>query len=149
MKQEYFQILDLLQEQGNALPRYEKIHEIIQQPCFQYEQGSVADFVLDVFLKSSYWLDRELFDDAYLYSKEGQNLLPTQRLHLKMVDIGVSLMNKGFPIKYNPSEYTQHGPDQLKPYIETFVKQIHNKHMLENKKTITVSLVAFQKKNAH
>ena len=99
MKQDYFQILDLLQEQSDALSRYEKIHDIVQQPHFRYEKDRAGDFVLGVFLKSGYWLDRELFDESYIYSKENQNLSPSHLVHLKMVDIGVSLVDKGFPVQ--------------------------------------------------
>jgi len=127
MAEEYFEILDLLEEQSNPLPRLQKIHEIVQQPNFQYEQGT-GDFVLGVFLKSGYWLDRELFNESYLYKKEPQNLSPSQMVHLKMVDIGVSLMDKGFPVRYNPAEYTQQGPAQMGPYVKTLVEQIHKKH---------------------
>ena len=137
MQEEYFEILDLLEEQSNALPRYEKIHEIVQQPDFQYE-GPAGDFVLGAFLKSSYWLDRELFDDSYLYQKGGRNLTTSQMVHLKMVDIGVSLMDKGFPVKYNPAEYAKQGPNQMGPYVRTLVEQIHKKHaqcVLTNSKT--------------
>ena len=128
MKQKYFQILELLQEQSNALPRLQEVHEIVKHPDFHYENASAADFVLDVFLKSSYWLDRELFDESYLYSKERQNLSPTQMVHLKMVEIGASLMDKGFPVRYNPSEYAQQGPDQMSSYVKILVEQIHKKH---------------------
>ena len=128
VKQEYFQLLDLLQEQSNPLPRYEKIYDIVQQPHFQYEKSAATDFVLGVFLKSGYWLDRELFDESYLYSKENQNLSASQMVHIKMVDIGVSLMDKGFPVQYNPSEYTHLGVDQLGPYVKVLVEQIHKKH---------------------
>ena len=127
MTEEYFEILDLLEEQSNPLPRLQKIHEIVQQPNFQYEQGT-GDFVLGVFLKSGYWLDRELFDESYLYSKNPQNLSPSQMVHWKMVDIGVSLLDKGFPVRYNPAEYVQQGPFQMGSYVKTLVEQIHTKH---------------------
>ena len=130
MKEKYLQILELLQEQSNTLPRLQKIHKIVGHPDFHYELGPAADFVLGVFLKSSYWLDRELFDDHYLYQKNVQNLAPNQRVHLKMVDIGVSLLKKGFPVQYNPEEYSRRGPDQMGPYVKTLVEQIYKKYTL-------------------
>ena len=128
MKSKYYQICLLLDQLGPLNSRLDVIHEIIREPDFQYKKGEGGDVVLSQFLRSSYWLDRELFDESYLYKKKKQNLLPIQNDHLKMVDIGAELLHKGFPIKYNPQEYVDHGPDQLGTYVKTFVNQCHKKY---------------------
>lgn len=126
MQKDYRQIYLLLEQTGPWYPRLERIHKIIRQPSFQYRQAEAADMISDIFMKSSYWLDQELFDDSYLY-KPPKNLLPFQRIHLKMVDIGVTLLNKGFPLCYAPSNYQEKGPSQLSPYVKTFIEQCHKK----------------------
>ena len=134
MKKDYFQIYTLLDQLNDPLPRLQKIQEIIQKPSFQYKKKEGADLIMSLFLRSSYWLDKELFNECYLFSKENQNLSQMERIHLTMVDIGVSLLNKGFPLRYNPTEYTAIGPHQLGTYVRVFVDQCHRKHSLLHQK---------------
>ena len=128
MQNVYYQIYMLLDQLNQPNSRLNKIQKIIQQPNFQYKKEDGADLILSMFLKSSYWLDKELFDESYLYKKENKNLLPMQQIHLTMVDIGATLLTKGFPLEYRASEYITAGPKELAPYVETFVKQCHNRH---------------------
>ena len=128
MKKVYFEIYTLLEQLGNPLDRWKKIHQIVRQPDFQYRKEDGADFIISLFLKNSYWLDKELFDESYLYQKNNQNLLSAQNIHLEMVNIGASLLDKGFPLEYNPDEYSSLGPNQLGNYVQTFVKQCHHKY---------------------
>lgn len=130
MQKAYRQIYLLLEELSQWNPRLDKIREIIQQPGFQYEKEEGADMISTIFVRTSYWLDKELFDDSYLYQKEKQKLLPFQTAHLKLVDIGAILLSKGFPLIYDPSAHTALGPNQLGPYVKTFVEQCHKRYAL-------------------
>ena len=134
MRNQYYQIYSLLDQLESWNPRLDKIQHIIRRPDFHYSKKDGGDFILNMFLRSSYWLDKEVFVEDYLYKKRKQDLLPMQKAHLKMVDIGVALLEKGFPIKYNPSEYNHVGPDQLGNYVETFIKQCHKKYAFLHKK---------------
>lgn len=134
MQRKYYQIYLLLDQQDQWGSRLNRIQRIIQQPDFQYKKEAEADFILGIFLKSSYWLDKELFNESYLYTKKKQNLLPMQRIHLQMVDIGASLLDKGFPLKYDPSEYSESGLNQLGPYVKTFVNQCQQRYTMLYKK---------------
>jgi len=129
MKEKYSQIFWLLDQQEAWKPRLDKIHEIVQQPDFKYKVEDGANLILSVFLRSCYWLDKELFYEDYLYN-EKKDLLPIEKTHLKMVQIGVSLMEKGFPLAYNPAEYAAVGPNQVGTYVKAFVAQCHKKYAL-------------------
>ncbi len=132
MQKEYYQIYLLLNELDQWEARLDKIQRIVKRPTFQYKKENGADIILSMFLKSSYWLDQELFNEDYLYNKNNQSLLPTQNTHLKMLDIGCTLIDKGFPLKYNETEYTATGPNQLGAYVKTFVNQCHKRHNFLN-----------------
>ena len=132
MREKYRQIYFLLDQQGQWLPRLDRIQQIVRHPDFLYQKEKGADIILSMFLKSSYWLDKELFDENYLYKRKKQNLLPIQNIHLKMVDIGVSLLEKGFPLEYNSSEYTLFGLNEMAPYVRRFVAQCHKKYNLSH-----------------
>ncbi len=132
IRRKYAQIYSLLEEQGPFVPRLEKIRQIIQQPDFKYDQQAGPEILESIFLHSSYWLRLDLFDESYLYKNDPQNLLPIQKLHLQMVDIGVSLLNKGFPLEFKPERYTQNGLDILAPYAKAFSEQCHKRHAFLN-----------------
>ena len=85
-------------------------------------------------MESSYWLDRELFEESCLYKTKTQNLSNQQKVHLQMVDIGVALLDKGFPLKFEPQKYTQQGPNQLASYVKTFAEQCHRRQQFLHKK---------------
>lgn len=135
MIEEYKKIYNLLDFVGSAwFTRLETIQEIIHAPEFRYKREEGADLVLSIFLKSCYWLDSGLFDETYLYQKDNSNLFPIQKIHLKMLDIGSSLIDKGFPLKYYSEEYQKRGPDQLGGYVKTFVEQCHKRYAFLHRK---------------
>ena len=126
----YYQICRLADADGPWEPRLNEIRAIIQQPDFEYKKECGADIAVSAITRSSYWLDKELFNESYLYQKQKQNLFELQPIHFELVDIGAFLLSKGFPIKYNPEEYAEKGPDQLAPYVKEFVKQCHKRYKL-------------------
>jgi hypothetical protein len=133
----YYQICRLADADGPWEPRLNEIRTIIQQPDFTYKKEFGADIAIGAIIRSSYWLDKELFNESYLYQKQKQDLFELQPIHFELVDIGAFLLSKGFPIRYNPEEYTEKGPDQLAPYVKEFVKQCHKRYKL------------FYEKNSH
>jgi len=146
MFRKYAKINFLLEELGPFAPRLEQIRQIIQQPDFHYDKQAGAEFMENVFLDSSYWLRLDLFDESYLYKKDPQDLLPIQRLHLQMVDIGVSLLNKGFPLKFKPEKYTQQGPNNMAPFAKAFSEQCHKRRdFLRKIQTKHLPLIHWQK----
>ena len=149
MKEKYFEIYTLLDQLNDPVSRLKRVHEIIQKPDFQYEKEGGGDLILSMFLASSYWLDRELFDESYLCRKQSKNLLPSQNLHLKMLDIGVSLLEKGFPLEYNSLQYNAPGLSQIGNYVKIFSEQCKKRYTFLHKKTAhkkkNLSLNNFQK----
>lgn len=136
----YYQVCLLVDEQGPWEPRLDKIRAIIQQPDFEYKKEYGADIAIGAVIHGSYWLDKELFDESYLYQKQKQNLFGLQAAHFELVDIGAFLLNKGFPVKYNREEYTEKGPDQLASYVKIFVEQCHRRYELFYKKILHKNL---------
>ncbi|MBP5534620.1 MAG: hypothetical protein J6Y03_03850 [Alphaproteobacteria bacterium] len=135
LSEDYFQINQLAGEASPWLPRLNQIRKIIQKPDFQYSEEDGADFMLTSFLGSSYWLDKELFNENYLYRRKFKGLHTAfQEIHFQMVDIGALLLKKGFPLEYEPSIYRNQGPDQLASYVKAFVKQCHERYNLFYKK---------------
>ena len=131
LSEDYFHISQLAGEASPWLPRLNQIRKIVQKPDFRYSEEDGADFMLTSFLGSSYWLDKELFNEDYLYKKEFKGVHTAfQEIHFQMVDIGALLLKKGFPLKYDPSIYRDPGPDQLGPYVKAFVKQCHKRYNL-------------------
>ena len=131
----YYQVCRLADADGPWEPRLNEIRAIIQRPDFEYKKEYGADIAVRAITRSSYWLDKELFNESYLYQKQKQNLFELQPIHFELVDIGAFLLSKGFPIKYNPEEYAEKGPDQLAPYVKEFVKQCHKRYKLFYQKT--------------
>ena len=141
----YLKLAHLLNKEESWLPRLEKVHETVLQPDFQYDAKSGAHIFIANFIQTSYWLDTELFDESYIYTKgysdavrkENLGYLEVRYAHLKMVDIGVSLLDKGFPLEYNRDDYrvSENGNDFLNiaHWVKTFVKQCHKKHSLCHK----------------
>ena len=119
---------ELLDRLGSFGTRLDLIREIIQAPDFCYESSPYSEMLTNRFMASSYWLDRELFDESYLYQKKTQGLFPMQKAHLEMLDIGGELLDKGFPLVYRPEKYTEKGPHHLAGYVKTFVEQCHKRH---------------------
>ena len=133
MQKKYYQIYNLLDQLDQWPQRLKQIRKVVQKPDFQYEKEDGADLILGIFLRSSYWLDRELFDESYLYRRKKQKLSLMQEAHFQMVEIGAALLGKGFPLRYNSSEYSDLGPNQLRTYVKIFVKQCQKKALLGKK----------------
>ena len=128
MFEKYIKICELLDCLEPSHPRLDIVRQMIQQPDFHYDKLACPEFLTNTLMMSSYWLDHELFDESYLYKKEDQNLSAMQQTHLKMVDIGVLLLDKGFPLKYNVEDFLQIGPHQLGGYVKTFAEQCHKRY---------------------
>ena len=142
MIEKYIHICDLLDCLGAFPPRLDIVQQMIKQPDFCYIPYESPEILTDTFLASSYWLDKELFDETYLYKRNTENLSPMQKTHLKMVDIGVDLLEKGFPLKYNPDKFVAQGPRQLSEYVKTFAEQCRKRRaFLRTQKTRHVPLV--------
>lgn len=128
----YYQVCLLMDEQGPWRPRLAKIRTIIQQPDFKYRKEYGADMAVGCVMMASYWLDKELFDESYLYQKQKQNLSGYQFVHFELVDIGAFLLNKGFPVEYDASKYPDINgmPNPIAPWVSNFVKQCHKRYEL-------------------
>lgn len=128
MIEKYGQICYLLEELGNFDARFNEIEKIIQSPNFRYEKKDFPEILEDTFLRSSYWLRTELFDESYLYQTEPSQLQGEQHAHIRMLDVGATLIDKGFPLEYHPEQYQKKGPDVLAPYVKAFSEQCHKRH---------------------
>ena len=127
MQNKYMYICNLLDQIGPVSPRLDLIHKMIKSPDFIYRKEEHPEMMMKTLAESSYWLDQELLDESYLYQKEIQKLSPMQQAHLKMIDIGCLLMEKGFPLEYHTEDFTALGPNQLAPYVQIFVEQCHKR----------------------
>ena len=147
MIRKYIEICDLLNEPGPEMPRLEYIQKIIQDSHFKYQKEAFPEVLTDTLAQSSYWLDTDLFDERCLYQKDPQkSSKPVQRIHLKLLDIGSALMDKGFPLEYHPEKYNQKGPQQLAPYVKTFIEQCHKRHAFLQKEKSILKAHSFRQK---
>lgn len=137
MIEKYLEVCNLLDCLGHFHPNLDAIQKIIQQPDFRYEAYEFSNMLTNTFLASSYWLDRELFDESCLYKKTSQTTSP----HLKLLDIGCTLIDKGFPLEYDSRKYEENGVNQLAPYVKTFVEQCHKRHAFLNKSKRKTKLI--------
>lgn len=144
MIEKYLQICNLLDQIGPIKPRLDMVQRIIQSPDFKYQKEAFPEILTDTLAQSSYWLDAELFDESYLRQKSGENLSATQQAHLKMLDIGIFLMEKGFPLKHNSEKFNDTGKSNLAPYAETFIRQCHQRNAFLHEKKVSV-FPSFQK----
>jgi len=130
LNKDYLDIVFLSQQPSPYIPRLYQMRKIIQKPDFRYNGEDDADYMVRVFLGSSYWLDKELLDEDYLYEKElSKQHTVMQTVHFQMVDIGALLLKKGFPLEWN-CDNSNTGLNQLTPYAKTFAKQCHKRYDL-------------------
>ena len=141
MIEKYFEICKLIDgAQESLMSRLEKIQKIIQDPNFKYQKEACPQIMTGTLASSSYWLRLDFFDESCLYQKKPKDGI--QPLHLKLLDIGSALMDKGFPLEYHPEKYQEKGPDQLGPYVKAFVEQCHKRHafLRQQKANLKLSL---------
>ena len=125
MLEKYLEICDLIDLYGTKESRWDIIYQKIKAPDFQYKTEEFPEILVSTFLASSYWLDTELFDEKCIYKTDHKNV---DSSHLKMLDIGCILIDKGFPLEYDPEKHMHIGPHQLGGYVKTFVEQCHKRH---------------------
>ena len=127
MIEKYFEICKLIDgAQESLMSRLEKIQKIIQDPNFKYQKEACPQIMTGTLASSSYWLRLDFFDESCLCQKKPKDEI--QQLHLKLLDIGCALIDKGFPLEYHSEKYKERGPDQLGPYVKAFVEQCHKRH---------------------
>ena len=127
MIEKYIRITYLLDQIGPFSPRLDSIQDIIQSPDFKYQKEAFPEVLMDTLAQSSYWLHHELFDESYLYRKDFENLSGMQQIHLKMLDIGAALMDKGFPFQYDAKKYNFSGKSEFASYAKSFIEQCHKR----------------------
>ena len=137
MIERYLKICELLEQLGSNQSHLDQVQSIIQKSDFRYDPLSRPDFLVNLFLASSYWLDTELFDESCLYKTDHKNT----SAHLKMLDIGCTLIDKGFSLKYYLQHYNHTASNQLGGYIKTFANQCYKRHAFLQKR------ISHQKKN--
>ena len=138
MLEKYFEICKLIDDaQESLMSRLEKIQKIIQDPNFKYQKEACPQIMTGTLASSSYWLRLDFFDESCLYQKKSKDGI--QQLHLKLLDIGSALIDKGFPLEYHPEKYKEQGPDQLAPYVKAFVEQCHKRHAFLHKEIKQIS----------
>ena len=132
LAKDYIDIIFLSQEPGPYMPRLCRMREIIQKSDFRYSKEDGADDMAYAFLGSSYWLDKELLDEDYLYKKDlPKQHTVMQKVHFLMVDMGALLLKKGFPLEWDWDILSSGlGMDQVTPYAKTFAKQCHKRYDL-------------------
>ena len=137
MLKKYIQICNLLDDIGPFLTRLKVVQEVVRSPDFVYQTDSHPQILTNILAYSSYWLDKELFDESCLYAKRVDDLTTDQKIHLLMLDIGSDLISKGFPMKYCPDGYVQKGSNQIAPYVKAFMEQCHKRYNFLSSRKIT------------
>ena len=144
MIEKYIQIANLLDQAGPMGSRLDSIKEIIQRPDFKYEKKSFPEIFTDTLALSSYWLHMELFDERCLYKIDLKNLTGEQEDHLKMLDIGCLLIDKGFPLKFQPRAGAEMNAG-IADYARTFMEQCHKRHAFLKKQKKLPHIIPSQK----
>lgn len=144
MLKKYIQICNLLDDIGPFQPRLKAVQEMVRSPDFVYQKKSSPHILTDTFARSSYWLDKELFDETCLYANKVDDLTGEQQTHLLMLDIGSDLISKGFPMEYHPNNYNQKGLNQMAHYAKVFMEQCHKRYAFLSSKKITHQKYSFK-----
>ena len=130
MIEKYLEICELLDQIGDMKVHLDLAHQRIKSPDFYYSPEECPEILTNTFLACSYWLDKELFDESCLYKKDCNHISS----HVKMLDIGCTLIDKGFTLEYDPTHYKQNGLHQLGGYVKTFAEQCHKRHAFLHEK---------------
>lgn len=100
LQRKYFDVMQLLDDIGPWSPRLNLVHKMVSAPDFLYNEHINPSPFLYMVLHSAYWLDRELFDTRVVRQRYCRsNLTEEQKVHIKLLDIGCILMEKGFPLE--------------------------------------------------
>lgn len=118
LKKKYFQAMQLLDDVGPWSLRLNSVQKIVSAKDFLYDESENPTPFLYVFMHSAYWLDQELFDPRVINQRYCRsNSTEEQRIHMRLLDIGCILIEKGFPLerimsqkaeKLNPTENWAH-----------------------------------------
>ena len=126
----YFRVMQLLDDANPWLPRLNLVRQIVSAPSFIYDEHQNPRPFLRVFLYSAYWLDQELFDTRVIRQRRcHSNLTGSQQAHMRLLDIGHILIEKGFPLEKNliPKQSNPYNPTSN--WAHVFLEQCLERHV--------------------
>lgn len=119
--QHYFLAAQLTDQIDIWLPRLTLLDKIVQMPSFIYRPGQAANRFLLYLASSSYWLDQDLFDESLFQKNKSGSLNVSQQIHKKLLDIGSTLIDKGFPLSDLKTDILAKTP--MTHWIATYIRQ--------------------------
>ena len=79
---------------------------IMQHPSFICKKEEMPEWLVSHYAASSYWLDVSLYNDkAYKYASNSRHLNSADARLVKMLDVGVMMMEKGFDLRSGQSDF--------------------------------------------
>lgn len=132
----YFSVVHLLDEIGPWDKRLESVYHIVKAPTFSYVKSPTATYLSAALANSSYWLSDELFnEEAIQKDLDDKTLQGEQKAHVWLLEIGSTLIDKGFPLKPGIENIYWQKTSPLYTYAKTFVMQCQKRNA-RTKKTI-------------
>ena len=131
-------VIQLLDGIGPWTKRLAFVHRMVKEDKFFYAQSPMAIYLLATLVNSSYWLDGELFnEDVIQKALNDKTLNAEQKAHLYLLDIGSTLMDKGFPLNQEMLDRFCAKESPLYSYAKNFLIQCHQRNAwMKNKKVV-------------
>ena len=147
-------IVHLLDEIGPWYDRLKSVHRMIKAPDFLYAESPMAMYLSALLVNSSYWLDTELFNESVIQKAlTDKTITGEQKLHALLLDIGSTLIDKGFPLKQEMVDTFCPKTSPVYSYTKTFLIQCYKRNdWLKGAKIVShknISPVAILKENIH
>lgn len=119
----YHLVSQLTDQIGPWYPRLLLLEKIVKMPSFTYHPTLPARHFLFSLAASSYWLDSQLFDESLFQKTARDTLFPEQQEHKKLLEIGSTLIDKGFPLK--DLIHDTNDPQPMVHWINTYIRQCY------------------------
>ena len=128
----YYLATELTDQVGSPTSPLTLLYKIVQMPSFTYRPGQAANRFLLHLASSSYWLDQELFDERLFQKKTLNSLNGDQQAHKELLDIGSTLIDKGFPLSDLKIEMAAENPmiNWIKAYVRQCVRWNKRPHQV-------------------
>ena len=120
---DYHLVSQLTDQIGPWYPRLFLLEKIVKMPSFTYHPTLPARHFLFSLAASSYWLDNQLFDESLFQKNARDTLPPEQQEHKKLLEIGSTLISKGFPLK--DLMHDTNDPQPMVHWINTYIRQCY------------------------
>jgi len=141
----YSSVIQLVDACGPWNERLKQIHRIVMDPSFTFNECPFASFLSVMLANSSYWLDKELFDTSVVKKDlTDKELTGIQKAHLYLLDIGSTLMGKGFPLNQETIDKFVPKDSPLYSWSKNFLIQCNKRNTwLKNTKFVSHKQLSF------